>query len=144
MTETRDKIVEAMSRAACIKWGYNPDQKAEWLPGGVRWKSWAPSIAAVLDAALAALPKLGLAIVSGLNWKADAEGNTDNALFIGGIFVGYVTDEDHQPRWRAWLMPDFEGNMIGSYSTRDEARAALMARARKALGMDREPLGKEE
>ena len=140
MTETRDKIVEAMSGAACKAWGYDPDQTAEWLPGGVRWKSWALSIAAVLDAALAALPKLGLAIVSGLRW----ESATDNdLLFVGNVLIGGIDAPYITEKWHAYLVENDDGH-VGWYLTRDEARAALMARAREALGMDREPLGKEE
>ena len=139
MTETRDKIVEAMSGAACKAWGYDPDQTAEWLPGGVRWKSWALSIAAVLDAALAALPKLGLAIVSGLRW----ESATDNdLLFVGNVLIGGIDAPYITEKWHAYLVENDDGH-VGWYLTRDEARAALMARARKDLGMDRDLLGSE-
>ena len=140
MTETRDKIVEAMSGAACKAWGYDPDQTAEWLPGGVRWKSWAPKIEAAFDAMLAKLPDLGLAIVSGLRW----ESATDNdLLFVGNVLIGGIDAPYITEKWHAYLGEN-DGGHVGWYLTRYEARAALMARAREALRMDREPLGKEE
>ena len=139
MTQPRDKIIEAMCRAVCKAWEYDPDQKAEWLIGGVRWKSFVGYAEQVLDAMRATLPDLGLEIVSGLRW----ESATDNdLLFVGNVLIGGIDAPYITEKWHAYLVEN-DGGHVGWYLTRDEARAALMARARKDLGMDRDLLGSE-
>ncbi len=75
-------------------------------------------------------------ILGRLNWRNDCYGDPDMALYIGGLNIGHIL-LSHQPRdtgqWRAWLMTDEDGESIGWFETKEEAKVALVAAATKAL-----------
>ena len=64
-----------------------------------------------------------------LEWRKDAYGTPDVALYFGNIYVGEIhrlTNPDRrQAPWRAWLMTTDEGGAIGHYATPDQARMAV-------------------
>lgn len=80
-----------------------------------------------------------------LAWRNDEFGNTDRALYMGGIYVGGLTREklkfaiggtNPEPRdkqWRTWMMDSEGGNPVGYFLAEQEARDALVDVVLKAL-----------
>lgn len=72
-----------------------------------------------------------------LHWRNDCYGNTLQALYAGGLWVGSlmwspIGDTKPNP-WRAWLSTDDDGSAVGWYVTEQEARDALVDAAVRAL-----------
>jgi hypothetical protein len=73
-----------------------------------------------------------------LYWRDDAWGNSDRALFVGGLYVGSVMHTPTNPNrvgqtWRAWLMTDDDGVSVGWFPMEQEAKDALADAAVKEL-----------
>ena len=62
MTDAREKAIEAMASAISVAAGRNPDRQL-FYTGKMEWTLFARHATAALDALLAALPGLGLAVV---------------------------------------------------------------------------------
>jgi len=59
----RDQAIEAMAPVLCRHRGYDPNQQADWLPDGVRWKGWRSDAEVAFDALLAFFAANGLRVV---------------------------------------------------------------------------------
>lgn len=69
-----------------------------------------------------------------LQWMPDEFGRPERALYLGGIFVGYVQElKPVRATWRAWLMVDLDGSDAGERDTEIEAKDLLLRAARAAL-----------
>jgi hypothetical protein len=76
-----------------------------------------------------------------LYWRRDAFGHNDRALFVGRLHVGSIMYAKPHPRenrspnkvWRAWLMTDDDGSIVGWYATEQEAKVALVGAAIEAI-----------
>jgi hypothetical protein len=65
-----------------------------------------------------------------LYWCHDGYGYPDQALYIGGLYVGCVIELKSERRkeapWRAWLQTDIDGEEIGWRATKQEAMDLLV------------------
>lgn len=70
-----------------------------------------------------------------LQWKTDAYGRPDAALYIGGLYVGRVFAVKAFGPWRAWIMTDDEGDRVGKdlWPSEEAAKVALFDAATKLL-----------
>ena len=73
-----------------------------------------------------------------MRWFKNVDGDEDRDLFAGSIWVGHIDDFDNRggwarTPWSAWTNIQADGVLIGRYATADEARAAVVDAAVKAL-----------
>ena len=63
-----------------------------------------------------------------LEWRKNEFGDEDSALYWGPVFCGGVDKISRlsglKP-WRAWIMNDSDGSLVGRFETKEEAKKAL-------------------
>jgi hypothetical protein len=79
------------------------------------------------------LPNVGKVVNFLLEWRRDAFGCAESALYFGCAYIGAIMHWEMNPKrsetpFRGWFMNDDEGREIGWFATADEARAAVVAR----------------
>ena len=69
-----------------------------------------------------------------VEWRKDAFGHEDCALYLGDLYVGCIMHgAPHRKAWRAWFMSGDDGAEVGWYPTDALARRAVEDRLSAAL-----------